>query len=173
MKSALLSIILIAGFSFGGKGQIGNSQLQASAQVSFPVANLKNFSKTGYGFAGKALLGFGRRAQQATIEAGYAKFNLNQPQGFATDYSTIPIYLGYRYLPGKFFIEPQIGIAIDHFSISNIVTDKSTEAHLGWAASVGYLMGKVEVGAKYQSSMISGTKDLSFISIRLAYNFKL
>lgn len=172
MKSALLFLALLVGTTFNGKAQSGNNQLQASGQVSFPVSTLKNFAKTGYGFAAKGLFGFGKATQQATIEAGYAHFSLDQPEGYATDYTAMPVYLGYRYLFGNVFVEPQLGIAIDRFKVPYVTIDESTTTRFGWAASIGYLVGPIELGAKYQSS-VTQAKDLNFVSIRLGYNFKL
>ena len=170
MKSSLLTLALIVGITLACKAQSGNNGFQVSGQISFPVSNLINSAKTGYGFAAKSLFGFGKITQQATIEAGYVKFSLDQPQGYATDYAAIPIYLGYRYLFSNFFVEPQLGISIDRFKVPYVPSDNSTLARFGWSAGLGYLVGPIEIGAKYQSS-VTQAKDINFVSIRLGYKF--
>ncbi|MBD1362640.1 outer membrane beta-barrel protein [Mucilaginibacter sp. ZT4R22] len=176
MKKALTFIIALTSFMISAKAQKGNNQLQLGGQAAFPVSELGDVTKTGFGFSGKGMYGIGTSSQQVTFEAGFNRFTVkNLPSGVDGHYSAIPIYTGYRYLIGGLSLEPQAGISINRVvgSAGN-QTVSSSEANFGWATSIGYEFNNIELSVRYQSSDVKDSDvDLTFVGVRLACNFGL
>lgn len=176
MKKVLFSLALFLGLAIGANAQKGNNIIQLSGQVNFPTSDLADVVKTGFGFAAKGMYGFSLRKQQVTLEAGYNRFQVDvAPGGIDANYSAIPIYTGYRYSFGGFHLEPQAGLSINRIAASSgSRTVYSSQTNFAWATSVGYSFKFMELDVRYQSSELKDSKeDLTFIGVRLAYNFAL
>jgi hypothetical protein len=176
MRKIISSTIILLAIALSAAAQKGNNQLQIGGQATFPIGNLADVAKTGYGVSAKGMYGFGTASQQATLEVGYNRLAVkNLPSGVKANYSAIPIYTGYRYLVGSFFFEPQAGVSFNKVVASSAGTTVSgNETNFGWATSVGYNLGDLEISVRYQSSDVKNSDvGLTFVGARLAYNFEL
>lgn len=174
MKRTLSLVILFGGF-LTVKAQKGDNLLQLSGQANFPISNLADNAKTGYGFAAKGMYGIGTGQDHVTLEAGYNRFAIKESiKGLEGFYSAIPIYTGYRYTIGNFNLEPQAGIAFNKIAVSTgSAENSSSKTSFAWSTSVSYALKSLELGVRYQSSEIKDKDNLTFLGIRLAYNFSL
>ncbi|MDQ8013206.1 MAG: outer membrane beta-barrel protein [Flavobacterium nitrogenifigens] len=177
MKKKYLIALTALFLAASANAQKGNNQIQVSAQAAFPVDDLSKACSTGYGAAAKGLYGIGLRDQQVTLEAGYNFFPVkNLPDGVSAHYSAIPIYTGYRYSFSNFHIESQAGISINRIyaQANSGKSESDTNTQFGWAIGVGYAYQNIELGVRYQSSdMKSEDEGISFVAVRLGYNFTL
>jgi len=156
------------------KAQKGNNQLQIGAQLAVPTGELSDLAKVGYGFSVKGLWGFGVSPQQVTVEVGYNSFGVKKallPSGVSAQYRSWPIYTGYRYMIGKFYVEPQAGVAINTIYASNRFNLASdTKAYFAWATGVGYSIKQFDFAVRYQASDVSNeSSDITFASFRVGY----
>lgn len=157
-------------------GQRGNSQLQVAGHVGFPVFDMADGAKTGYGGSVAGLIGFGDKPQQVTLTTGYSRFPVKGlPAGAEAHLSTVPVFLGYRYYLGSFFLESNAGVGFNNVN----VTTSSASADLSktsfsWAFRAGYRFGPLEVTAAYQNTGLDDRyEDISFVGLHLGYNFNL
>jgi opacity protein-like surface antigen len=176
MKKILLLLTVIIALALQAQAQKGNNEFQVAAQLAVPTGELADLAKTGYGASAKALFGFGTGRQQVTIEAGYNRWGVKDkflPQGVNAEYRSIPIYTGYRYLLGSFYLESQAGVAINSVYASNAFQlESETKAYFAWAAGVGYSYKSFDLAVRYQSSDVKETSsDITFVGIRLGYRF--
>lgn len=175
MKKICLHFILVfAGFT--AVAQSGKKHLQFSAQMSRPTSTLLEVTNIGYGGAVKGMYGFGEKDQQATLEIGYNRFPVKHlPDGVEANYSSTPIYAGYRYLINNYSLEGQAGLAINRIVGRNSqISVRDTRRNFGFALGIGYTWRALEIGARYQVSDVKGTEDdLNFLGIRLALNINL
>ncbi|MCX2477021.1 outer membrane beta-barrel protein [Pedobacter sp. MC2016-05] len=173
------SILVLMAFllaSYAASAQKGSNLLQISGSVAIPTGELSKVADVGYGGAIKGLYGVGQQAQQITLEAGYNRFSVkNLPSSVKANYSTIPLYLGYRANLGNIIIEGQSGLAFNHIEGSGPSgTVGSNQTAFGWALSAGYIFRAVELDVRYQNSESgSDTQVIRFVAVRLAYNFSL
>lgn len=174
-KKLLLPFLAILCVSGTLHAQKGNNILQPSFQVSIPTNGLANTVDIGFGGAVKAMYGFSEIKQQLTLEAGYNNFKLKYlPSGLNADYTAIPVYAGYRYTTGHFAFEPQIGISINRIGVSyGGESANETQSNFAWAGGVSYRYNKVELGVKYQVSTVEDSDAITYLGIRLGYNFSL
>jgi len=174
-KKFLLLIIAFFGVSVTVNAQKGNNAIQVSGQLALPVSSLSDIAKTGFGGAVKGIYGFSENNQQFTLEAGYNRFSVKElPMEIDANYSVISILPGYRHTFGNFVLEPQVGFASNRVGVSyEGESATETKTSFAWAAGVSYLFNKVELGIKYQTSELSDSDNISFIGIRLGYNFSL
>jgi len=176
MKKVFLVLVAVSGFVFNATAQKGNNQLQLGVQLAQPTGQLADIAKLGFGASAKGLLGFGVRPQQVTLEVGYNRFGIKDkflPSGVEAEYRSIPIYTGYRYLLGRFYLEPQAGVAINTVYASNFFALKGeTKAYFAWATAVGYSYKSLDLALRYQSSDVKDdSSDITFVSLRVAYRF--
>ena len=169
----LLLIAAITGIATV-KAQKGNNQLQIGAQINAPTGDLAEIAKVGYGFSAKGLFGFGVSPQQVTVEVGYNSFGVKDKYlspGVSAQYRSWPIYTGYRYSIGKFYIEPQAGFAINTIYGSNRFNLASdTKAYFAWATGVGYSIKQFDFAVRYQASDVKNeSSDITFAAFRVGY----
>ncbi len=141
------------------------------------MGDLADVSKMGYGGAVKGMYGFGIREQHVTLEAGYNYFPVkNLPDGVSANYSAIPIYTGYRYSFSNFHFESQAGISINKVTgkVNGQGSKSETSTNFAWGLGASYSYNNIELGIRYQSSETKKEKEnISFVGIRLGYNFSL
>lgn len=175
MKKRLVFFALVV-VATAAMAQKGVRQLQIGIQAARPLSSLLTVTNFGYGGSAKGLYGFGRAAQQATLEVGYHRFPLKHiPDGVEVHYSALPIYVGYRYIYNKFTFEPQVGLSINRIAgHNNQISTSATFYNVGWSLGAGYTLNNFEIGARVQISEIKDQdEDLNFLGVRLAYNIKL
>lgn len=175
IKKTLLLCTSLLIFSLA-KAQKGNNGIQVGARVAFPTEKLAKIANTGYGATLKGMYGFGADPHQITLEVGYNRFGLKDlPSSVSAYYAALPIYTGYRYTFGSVIIDTQGGVSFNSIKGAGPGgTVKGNQTAFGWAAGVGYVYKKVELGVKYQSSdMNDDIYDIKFIAVRLGYNFSL
>lgn len=174
-KKALLTFIL-AVISVAAFAQQGNHITQISAQLALPTGDLSNVSNVGYGGAAKGMYGFSSLPQHITFEFGYNYFPVKDlPSDVSAYYSNIPLLLGYRYSFKNFHIESQAGISINRIegTVSGINRSDSS-SNFAFGLGISYSYKDVELGVKYQSSDTKNDNEsISFVGIRLGYNFNL
>lgn len=178
IKKILLLSFSIFAFSVA-QAQKGTNGIQVGIRAAVPTEKLNKIANTGFGASVKGFYGIGNTSSphQITLEAGYNRFELKDlPAGASGNYSAIPLYTGYRYMFGKIVVDTQAGFTINRIAgTSSTGTDaSSSQTGFGWAAGVGYLIKKVEVGVKYHSSHVKDDiYDIKFFALRLGYNFSL
>lgn len=177
MKKIILSTGIILCSIVFVNAQKGSNIIQVSGQVGLPVGDLADVAKVGYGGAVKGMYGFGAKEQHVTLEAGYNYFPVKDlPDGVSANYSAIPIYTGYRYSFSNFHFESQAGISINKITgtVDGKGSKSETMTNFAWALGASYTYNNIELGVRYQSSETKKEKeDITFIGIRLAYNFTL
>ncbi|RYY37935.1 MAG: hypothetical protein EOP46_00845 [Sphingobacteriaceae bacterium] len=169
----LLAILMFI-FSLSAEAQKGNNQLQIAGQVAIPTGELGDLAKTGFGASAKGLFGFGVTRQQITVELGYNYFAVQDkylPTGVDAQYRSIPLYTGYRYMLGDFYLESQAGVAINTIYASNAFQlESDTKAYFAWAAGVGYSLKSFDFSVRYQSSDVQKeSSDITFVGFRVGY----
>ncbi|MET0464256.1 MAG: hypothetical protein ABW007_13920 [Chitinophagaceae bacterium] len=157
--------------------QKGNNQLQVSGHVGFPVFDMADGAKTGYGGAVRGFFGVGDRPQQISLTIGYSRFPVKDlPAGAEANLSTLPVFLGYRYLWGGFFVETHAGVGFNnvHVKASNGNSTDLSKTSFSWALRTGYQISNVELSVAYQNTGLDdANEDISFIGLHLGYNFRL
>lgn len=171
----LLLLVLFASPLFGF-AQKNKNFLKVSGQIAIPTGNLSDILNIGYGGAVKGIFGFSKQPQYFTAEAGYNRFGVKDlPSGSSGNFSSIPLYVGYRAKLGGLIFDAQTGASFNRIAASGPgVTASDTETAFAWAVGASYEYKKVELGLRFQSA--EGSKDtftLRFIGVRLGYNFPL
>ncbi|SOD13379.1 outer membrane beta-barrel protein [Pedobacter xixiisoli] len=178
IKKILLFTVSVFTFSMAN-AQKGTNGIQIGARAAIPTEKLNKIANTGFGGSLKGMYGIGSKSSphQVTLEAGYNRFSLKDlPAGASGSYSAIPLYTGYRYLFGKVIFDTQVGFSINRIAGESAAGIKASDSQtaFGWAAGVGYLINKVEVGVKYHSSHSDNdTYSIKFVGFRVGYNFAL
>lgn len=144
--------------------------------MAIPTGNLSDILNIGYGGSVKGIIGFSRQPQYVTLEAGYNRFGVKDlPSGSSGNFSSIPVYAGYRAKLGGLIFDAQTGAAFNRIAASGPGGNASdTETAFAWAIGASYDYKNVELGLRFQSS--ESGKDtfvLRFIGVRLGYNFSL
>lgn len=176
MKRILLAMS-VSLFSAVGFAQSGNNQIGVAANVAFPTGDASDLYKLGLGGTVKGLYGIGS-AGQITFTTGLISFSAKNEIKEALDAdkinsSIIPLLAGYRHNFSGFYVEPQVGYAINSSKIKGGLFDGSdSEGAFTWAAGAGYVFNNIEVGARYQSSHKDGTTS-SFFGVKIGYLFSL
>ena len=174
-KKTLLVFALVA-VSYLANAQKGTNKIQVAGQVGFPTGDLADVAKTGFGAAAKGMLGFSAKPQYVTLEAGYNNFSVkNLPSSVNANYSSVPIYLGYRANLSGVILESQAGVSLNHIEAAGPGgTVSANQTGFGWALSAGYEFKNVELSVRYQNSEAeSDSQKIRFVGIRLGYNFSL
>lgn len=135
--------------------------------VAFPMGDLADVSK--FGIGGTVKIAFPAGPGAVTVTTGYINFSgkdVTVGNLTMTTSSTylIPFKAGYRLNLGQGFnIEPQLGYS----------AGKNSSGGFTYAAGLGYIINdQVDLSARYEGVSKSGST-LSFIGLRVAYNFSL
>ncbi|MCG2613550.1 porin family protein [Terrimonas sp. NA20] len=171
--STLICLLILA---TSAQSQKGSNQLQISGHIGFPVFDMADGAKTGYGGYARGFLGFSDKPQQVTLTVGYSRFPVKGlPAGAEANLSTTPVLLGYRYFLGGFFLESNAGVGFNnvHIKTTNASTDLS-KTSFSWALRAGYRINPVEISVAYQNTGLdSQNEDISFVGLHIGYNFQL
>ena len=179
MKKLLLICLLSAAFSFGAFAQQGSIHLNVGAEGAFPIGDWSEGYNIGFGASGKGLYGVSD-AGQAGLNLGWNRFGMKDDidEDFSASISIVPVFAVYRHYFGGLYVEPQAGLSIVKSKITVSGTDmgsfsgSGSSTSFGYAAGLGYLMGDIDISARYQGFSESGMNG-GFAALRVAYSFSL
>ncbi len=154
------TFLLLASF-FIGAASFAQSELSLGAEVGLPMGTFGQGYSVGFGASAK--YGYGITDNSAiTLSAGYMSFSFKSPASGSS--GLIPVKAGYRYgFEGGFYVEPQLGVTM----ISTSGGGGSTSGFT-YAANVGYMMSKVDLGIRYETVSAQGAS-WGFVGARVAY----
>ncbi len=178
MKKTVLSCLLIAAFSIATYAQKGAIHINGGVDGAFPLGDFGEGYGMGFGATVKGLYGISD-AGQVGLTLGYIHFGSKEDLGDGNSVSlgVIPILALYRHHFGSLYVEPQIGLSSNRakVNISGSGFDfggTASTTSLGYAAGIGYLIGNIDLSARYQGFSQSGSS-AGFAGLRVAYNFSL
>ena len=154
-KLYILSLsLLTCSFSFAQKG---NNILIPAIEVGLPMGEFDGY-KTGFGFIGKLLIGFGRNSQIG-ITTGYTAFKAKiSTDDYKVKTSVVPFMASYRYNLSALYFEPQVGYGNYTTTIKEEVggtetKEKSNAGALTWALGAGVRISSIDLGIRYQAGV--------------------
>lgn len=181
MRKLLLGWLLATVFSITAYAQQGNIDINAGIDIGLPVGDWSEGYGIGLGATAKGLYGISD-AGQVGLTLGYIRFGLKDEfdEGLSGSLGVIPVMAVYRHHFGNLYVEPQAGLSINRVSLSYSGFDdmgfgfsgSASESSFGYAAGIGYLMGNIDLSARYQG-FAQGGENGGFGAIRIAYNFGL
>jgi len=180
MKKTILSCLLIAAFSIATYGQNGVIHINGGVDGAFPLGNFGEAYGMGFGATVKGLYGISD-AGQVGLTLGYIHFGTKEDLGAgnSASFGVIPILALYRHHFGSLYVEPQIGLSANHVKVKVSDSDSgfnfggtASTTSLGYAAGIGYLIGNIDLSARYQG-FSQNSSSAGFAGLRVAYNFSL
>lgn len=179
MKKLIIISLLVAGFSVGAFAQQGGIHLNIGAEGAFPTGDWSEGYNIGFGASAKGLYGVSD-AGQAGIHLGWTRFGMKNDfdDEISGSFSVVPVFAVYRHYFGGLYVEPQVGLSIakSKITVSDIdvgsFSGSGSTTSFGYAAGLGYLMGDIDISARYQGFSESGMNG-GFAALRLAYHFSL
>lgn len=172
MMKTMTVCLLACLTSFAVFAQQGNNQIGAGLELGLPLGDFGEGSEMGIGGSLKGLYGIGQ-AGQVGLTLGYISFGMKESTSSASGSSgIIPIMATYRHHFNGFYLEPQAGLSLHKakVNIDGMGSVSSSSSAFGYAIGAGYLIGDVDISARYQGASKDGGS-MSFIGIRLGYNF--
>lgn len=178
MMKKILTCLLAIALVTGLKAQEGFHTMSVGAEVALPLGNFSNAYNVGFGATGKVLYGISENGD-ITGTLGYMYFGIKNSNEYISGHmGMIPIVAGYRHSFGEWYAEPQLGL---HIVSSKVKMDlgglegmfgagsgSSSVTKLGIGLGGGYQTGDWDLGARFQF-----IDNLSFLGVRVAYNFAL
>ncbi len=169
----LVLIVALGAFGFSASAQNTDDKkastgttLSIGVEAAYPFGKLGDVSSFGLGGSAKVAIPAGPGA--VTLSGGYVNFFGkeigNTGVKFANTY-LIPLKAGYRFNLGEsgFNFEPQAGYSVG----------KGSSGGFTYAGNLGYMINnQIDISARYEGISKSGTT-MSFVGLRLAYNFGL
>jgi hypothetical protein len=168
----LLFSVLTCSVAFGQKGK---NQIIPAIEVGLPVGEFDGY-KTGFGFLGKLLIGFGKNSQLG-LTTGYTAFKSKlTTDDFKIKTSVVPFLLTYRYNLSALYLEPQVGYGSYTTTTKEEVGGTETKTTDGggaftWSVGAGVQVGSVDLGLRFQA----GSKDemsVGYFGIHAGYIFQ-
>lgn len=161
-----------------GAQEKGSIHINAGIDVGFPLGDFGEGFGIGFGASAKGLYGISD-AGQATLTLGFLRFGMKDGNDLVSgSTSLIPILAGYRHRFGNLYGEGQIGLTALRTSIKVKEADfgnfsgSTSATHLGYGVGVGYLMGNLDLGLRFQGVASDGNS-LNLVALRVGYNFQL
>lgn len=144
-----------------------SSELGIGVDAALPIGD---FNKThSFGIGGTLKYAFNLDENNAiTLTSGYLNFSGKSENGFKwSSVGFIPVKAGYRYtFPGNFYAEPQLGVTF-------FTGNGSDGSAFTYAFNAGYkFTPAIDLSVRYEG-MSKNSENLSFLGLRLAYNFSL
>jgi hypothetical protein len=172
MKKLVLAICVTA-ISVTINAQSGTTHIGVGADLGVPTGDFGDGFKTGFGGYAKGLFGIGE-AGQVTFTTGYSAFKAKgSTDDMKVTWNIIPLLAGYRHNFSGFYAEPQVGYSINSAKVKFEGESASdSEGAFAWAIGFGYVVNKVDFGARYQSAHKDGGS-ISLVGIHVGYNFSL
>lgn len=178
MKKLVLACLLTATFSVAAYAQQGAIHINGGVDGAFPLGDFGEGYGMGFGATVKGLYGISD-AGQVGLTLGYIGFGSKEDlgEGNSASFGVIPILALYRHHFGSLYVEPQIGLSANRskVSISGAGMDfggTASTTSLGYAVGIGYLLGNIDLSARYQG-FSQGGSGAGFAGLRVAYNFSL
>jgi len=155
----------------GTYAQVGRPSLSIGAELGIPAGTLNNTQKIGIGGSAKAAFPVGPETD-ITVSAGYVSFSGVEIGSFkypALNFIPLKAGVRYRFIPGGFYLEPQLG----YTSISAANNGGSTGGFT-YAANAGYMINSQwDLSARYEAVSLKNDVLYPQVGVRLAYSFKL
>src|SRR5690606_21585706 len=178
MKKCMLACLLTTTVSIASYAQQGAIHINGGVDVALPVGDLGETYGVGFGATVKGLYGISDDGQVG-LTLGYIGFGAKEDlgEGNSASFGVIPILALYRHHFGSCYVEPQIGLSSNRSKVnfSGAGMDfggTASTTSLGYAAGIGYLIGNIDLSARYQGFSKDGSSS-GFAGIRVAYNFSL
>lgn len=176
MKKFMLACLLTATVSIATYAQQGAIHINGGIDGAFPLGDLGESYGVGFGATVKGLYGISD-AGQVGLTLGYIGFGSKEDlgDGNSASFGVIPVLALYRHHFGSFYVEPQIGLSANRFKVKVSGVDfggTASTTSLGYAAGIGYLIGNIDLSARYQGFSQNGSSS-GFAGLRVAYNFTL
>ncbi|MFB5944794.1 outer membrane beta-barrel protein [Albibacterium profundi] len=178
MKKLVLVCLLLTAFSIATYAQKGAIDINAGVDVALPLGDFGEGFGTGFGATAKGLYGVSDEGQVG-LTLGYIHFGSKEDlgEGNSVSFGVIPILALYRHHFGSLYVEPQIGLSSNRSKITVSSSEfnfggSASSTSLGYAAGIGYMLGDIDISARYQGLSRGGSSS-GFAAIRIAYNFSL
>ncbi|WP_262250076.1 hypothetical protein [Parapedobacter soli] len=176
MKKVLLGLFFTVFTVLTGYGQQGRININAGVDFGLPVGSFGDVYGFGYGTTVKGLYGISE-AGQVGLTLGYQRFGLKDSydENMSGSMGISPVFAVYRHNFGGLYVEPQAGLSINSVSLKASAGGmdfggSASNTSFGYAAGLGYLIGNIDISARYQGLTQSG-ENLSFIGLRIGYSF--
>jgi|SRR5690606_38565308 len=178
MKKILTTALILCAV-FAVHAQKSAIHINGGVDVAMPVGDWSDGVGIGYGATVKGLYGISD-VGQVGLTLGYLHFGSKEDlgEGNSLSFGVIPILALYRHHFGNLYVEPQIGLSANRSKVtvgggSDFgFSGSASTTSLGYAAGVGYLIGNIDLSARYQGFSKDGSSS-GFAGIRVAYNFSL
>jgi hypothetical protein len=175
MKKLFIAIVALTAASTASFAQRGLNQISIGPEVNIPTGDFGEGVKTGFGGSIKALFGIGT-AGQITLTTGYTTFKFKDLEDLGdikANYYIVPFLAGYRQNFSGFYVEPQVGYGLYGAKFKGGgESETSSDGAFTYAVGLGYAMGPVDLGVRYQAGTQDG-ETLSLVGVRVAYVFNL
>lgn len=178
MKKVILACLLTVIFSVATYAQKGAIDINGGVDVAIPLGDFGSGFGAGFGATVKGLYEINDEGQVG-LTLGYIHFGSKEDLGADNSVSlgVIPILALYRHHFENLYVEPQLGFSINRSKVEvsglgyNFGGSASTTS-LGYAMGVGYILGNIDLSARYQG-FSKGGSGAGFAALRVAYNFPL
>lgn len=181
MKKILAVMVLCTAFVLSSHAQKGQITISPGLELGLPIGNFGETTKFGIGVTAKGLYGLNDESD-VTFTLGFIRFGakgVDGEDGVKASTSLIPLMPGYRYkFNEQFYGEGQLGLTIVRSKVNVAGWGgvgggiNASTTNFGYALGVGYMLGKIDLGLRYQGVSAAGGS-LSLVGIRAAYNIAL
>ncbi|WP_161554510.1 outer membrane beta-barrel protein [Sinomicrobium soli] len=179
MKKLLFACLCTAAFSTGIYAQKGDININAGVDIALPTGDFGEVYNMGFGATVKGLYGISENGQIG-LTLGYIRFGLKDEydENLSGSLGIIPVFAVYRHHFGNLYVEPQIGFSSNKVKLETETTGwgsfggSASETSFGYAAGIGYMLGDIDLSARYQG-LSQGGSGMGFLAVRAAYNFSL
>ncbi len=170
MKTILLIPVFIIVTNIAHSQQ--DYSLTISGEAGIPTGAFGDISDMGFGGSVKVGFPAGKNGQ-ITFGFSYTSFKLKEIGTIKGRLAVLPFMLGYRHFIKSFYLEQQLGFGIYSSNASSGFSTGNNKTAFTWASGIGYLVGKVNIGLRYQSGKLKyNTEPFSLVGISVGYNFK-
>ncbi|MCE7054701.1 hypothetical protein LZF95_08455 [Algoriphagus sp. AGSA1] len=179
MKKLMIIGAFLLAFTSTTYAQEGDLHLNAGVMAGLPIGDFSEVYGVGVGVAFKGLYSLNPDAE-LTFSTGYSRFGLKESYaaGLKGSLGIVPLLAGYRHHLEKIYLEPQLGLSINSSSLKGSFMGmgdfggSASSTSLAYAATVGYLLGDIDLSIRYQGFALSGS-GLGFIGLHVGYLFKI
>ncbi len=173
MKTKIkLSLVAITTFICSQSFGQGRPSLSIGAELGIPAGTLNSTQKIGIGGSAKVAFPVGPDLD-ITGSAGFISYSGDVNGGVKRPaLNFIPIKAGarYRFVPGGFYLEPQLG----YTSINTPNSNGSASGGFTYAANLGYIINRsLDISGRYEAVSLKNNVNYPQIGFRLAYSFGL
>lgn len=179
MKKLMIIGVFLSAFTFTVHAQKGDLNLNTAAMAGLPIGDFSDAYGLGWGVSIKGLYGLSP-AGQVTFSTGYSQFGLKDSydDNLKGSLGIIPVFAGYRHQIGQLYLEPQLGLSVNQTNLKADMGNggsfegSDSSSSFGYAASVGYLLGDIDLSLRYQGFSLSD-RGLGFLGLHIGYQFQL